>query len=212
MGGLGRVLRRDLIAGLIVIAPVGVTAFVLWWIFELLDSLLGQFLYPLIGVEIPGVGLLALLVLLIVVGWAAQRAVGARVLGWWHAVLERMPLTSGVYSASSRIVRTVFAESPTRPFREVVLVEYPAEGRWAVGFVTAPAPEIVAATVEDGITVFVPTTPNPTSGFLVIVPRSKVVPLEISTEQAFTFILSAGAVRPETELRAGRRNAAEARP
>lgn len=198
-GRLRRALRRDLVAGLIVIAPVGVTAFVLLWIFEWLDGLLGRFLYPAIGVAVPGLGLLALFVLLILVGWAAQRAVGARVLAWWHAVLERIPLTSRVYSASSRIIRTVFEESPTRPFQEVVLVEYPADGRWAVGFVTAPAPEMVRAAVGDAVTVFIPTTPNPTSGFLIIVPRSKIVPLAMTTEQAFTFILSAGAVRPELE-------------
>ena len=81
------------------------TAFVLWWIFEWFDGLLGRFLYPLLGIEIPGVGLLALFVLLILVGWLAQRALGARIVAWWHAVLERLPLTSGVYSASSRIVR-----------------------------------------------------------------------------------------------------------
>jgi uncharacterized membrane protein len=189
-------LRRHLVAGLVVIAPVSITAFVLWWIFQRLDGLLGNIIYPAIGIEIPGLGLLLLLAILLAVGWAAERAVGARVVAWWHTLLERFPLTRRVYTASHRIVRTVFGEEQ-RFFRDVVLVEYPAPGRWSIGFVTASAPAAIRRHVEDGVTVFIPTTPNPTTGFLVIVPRESVVPIPLTLEQAFTFILSAGGVTPD---------------
>ncbi|HSJ05780.1 MAG TPA: DUF502 domain-containing protein, partial [Longimicrobiales bacterium] len=194
----GASVRRHLMAGLIVIAPVTATVFVLWWIFQLLDGLLGRFLYPALGgligrdaVVIPGLGLLVLFLLLVGVGWAAQRAIGSRVVAWWHAIMERLPLTRRIYGAANRIVRTVFGEE-SRPFKKVVLVEYPSAGRWSIGFLSAEAPAAMQGHVPGAVSVFVPTTPNPTSGFLVIVPRNLVVELDITVDAAFTFILSAG--------------------
>lgn len=198
-------LKRHLIAGLIVTAPVGVTAFVLWWIFRLLDGVLGRFFQPLLPFHVPGLGLVTLLLLLIAAGWVAERALGGRMIRWWDRVFERFPLTRGVYGASSRIVRTVF-ERERRPFRQVVLFEYPSEGRWSIGFVAATAPGFVRSALgEEGVTIFMPTTPNPTTGFLVMVPRRSVVPVPLTVEEAFTFILSAGTVSPEriADLEAG---------
>ncbi len=191
-------LKRRLIAGLVVIAPVTITAVVLWWIFQSLDGLLGNFIYPRIGVDIPGLGLLLLLIVLLAVGWLAERAVGARMVGWWHTLLERFPLTRRVYTASNRIVRTVFGEDK-RFFQEVVIVEYPWRGRWSLGFLTSSAPADVSDAVSDGVTVFIPTSPNPTTGYLVVVSRDDVRPLPWTLEQAFTFILSAGGVSPELQ-------------
>lgn len=195
-----KLIRRRLIAGLVVIAPVTITAYVLWWIFQWLDGILGDLIYPAIGIEVPGLGLLLLLLLLLGIGWTAERAVGARVVGWWHGMLERFPLTRRLYSASYRIVRTVFGEDQ-RFFREVVLVEYPGPGRWSLGFITAEAPDLVRERIEDAVTVFIPTTPNPTTGFLVMVARREVVVLPFTLEQAFTYILSAGGVAPENAVR-----------
>lgn len=200
-------LRRHLIAGLIVIAPVTATAFVLWWIFQLLDGLLGRFLYPLLGgfigretFVIPGLGLLVLFLLLLGVGWGAQRAIGSRVVAWWHGVLERLPLTRRIYSAANRIVRTVFGADAARPFKKVVLVRYPSDGRWAIGFLSGTAPGAILQHVPDAVSIFVPTTPNPTTGFLVIVPVGLTIELDMSVDEAFTYILSAGAVTPEQAI------------
>lgn len=200
-------IRRHLIAGLIVIAPVTATAFVLWWIFQLLDGVLGRFLYPALGglagrdtVVIPGLGLLVLFLLLVTIGWAAQRAIGSRIVAWWHAMLERLPLTRRIYSAANRIVRTVFGADSARPFKKVVLVRYPSEGRWAIGFLSGTAPAAILKHQPDAVSVFVPTTPNPTTGFLVIVPADLTVELEMTVDEAFTYILSAGAVTPEQAL------------
>ncbi|MGH7477099.1 MAG: DUF502 domain-containing protein, partial [Longimicrobiales bacterium] len=195
-GGMARAFRRHLIAGLVVIAPVGVTVFVLLWIFQWLDSILGRFLYPTIGRSIPGLGILLLLVLLLVVGWLAERALGARLLALWNGWLERIPFARRVYNASNRIVRTVFT-GQRAAFREVVMIEYPSDGRWQIGFVAADAPGASRSRVgEKAVTVFVPTTPNPTSGWIVVVPRTRVIPLGMSVEEAFTYILSAGSVVP----------------
>jgi uncharacterized membrane protein len=194
-----RSLRRRLFAGLAVIAPVAITIYVLRWIFSWLDNLLGKFIYPHLPdlpFQVRGLGLLVLLLLLLTIGWAAEWAVGRRIVNAWHTTLERFPLTRRLYTASHRIVRTVFGEDQ-RFFREVVLVEYPAPGRWSLGFVTAAAPVAMQGQVGDGVTVFIPTTPNPTTGFLVVVPRSSVTPVSFSIEEAFTFSLSAGGVQPD---------------
>jgi len=203
-GGTARALRRHLIAGLVVIAPVGITAAVLWWIFQRLDGLVGRFLYPVLPFPIPGLGLVLLLAGLVAVGWLAERAVGARLLAGWNALLERVPLARRLYSASSRIVRTILGEEK-RFFRDVVLVEYPGPGRWSLGFITARSPEEIQSRAgEEMITVFIPTTPNPTTGFLVMVARRELMHVRMTTEEAFTYILSAGAVKPDEALAAGR--------
>ena len=196
-------IRRHLVAGLIVIAPVTATAFVLWWIFQVLDGLLGRFLYPALGgllgrdtFVIPGLGLLVLFVLLVGIGFGAQRAIGSRVIAWWHATLERIPLTRRIYTAANRIVRTVFGEE-SRPFKKVVLVEYPSAGRWAIGFLSATAPAQIRTHVPEAFSVFVPTTPNPTTGFLIIVSAEYIREIDMTVDEAFTYILSAGAVAPE---------------
>lgn len=194
-GGVVRALRRHLIAGLVVIAPVGITAWVLWWIFRRLDGVLGRFVEPALGARVPGLGLLLLIVLLVSIGWVAQRAIGARAVAGWHALLERFPLTRRVYGASNRIVRTVFGQD-RRFFKDVVLLEYPTDGRWSLGFLTAEAPGMGWTGMDDGVTVFVPTAPNPSSGWLVIVPRDRVVPVDLTLEEAFTFVVSAGTVTP----------------
>jgi uncharacterized membrane protein len=196
-------IRRHLIAGLIVIAPITATALVLWWIFQVLDGLLGRFLYPalggLLGREtfiIPGLGLLVLFVLLVAIGFAAQRAIGSRIIAWWHATLERIPLTRRIYTAANRIVRTVFG-AESRPFKKVIMVEYPSPGRWAIGFLSAEAPPVIQHHVPGAVSVFVPTTPNPTTGFLIIVPSDLIREIDMTVDEAFTYILSAGSVAPD---------------
>lgn len=201
MSGGGRHIRRRLLAGLVVIAPATVTALVLWWIFQWLDGLLGRFLYPAIGRPIPGLGLLVLVALLLFVGWAAERAIGARLFALWDQFLERLPLARRVYNASNRIVRTLFGGGDRGPFGQVVLVEYPSDGRWAMGFLTGDAPPIVAERVGAVVAVFVPTTPNPTSGWIVLVDRARVRPLAMTVDEALTYILSAGAVGPSMRPR-----------
>jgi uncharacterized membrane protein len=195
--------KRHLIAGLIVIAPITATAFVLWWIFQLLDGLLGRFLYPALGalagrerIVIPGLGLLVLFLLLVGIGAGAQRAIGSRMIAWWHATLEGFPLTRRIYTAANRIVRTVFGEE-SRPFKKVILIEYPSPGRWAIGFLSAPSPPAIRMHVPGSVSVFMPTTPNPTTGFLIIVPESLTRDVDMSVDEAFTYILSAGSVSPD---------------
>jgi uncharacterized membrane protein len=193
-----RALRRHLIAGLIVITPVTVTGFVLWWIFQTVDNLLGRFLYPVLGrAAIPGL-----------VAHAHRYSAGGgldsgagnwlRAIAWGNNLLDRIPVARRIYGAADSIVRTVFSEKE-RPFSAVVLIEYPSPGRWSLGLLAARAPEAAQHGEEDLVTVFIATTPNPTSGVLVIVPRSSVRVLDMSIDEAFTFVLSAGSVTPTSE-------------
>lgn len=196
MNPMGKALRRRLIAGLIVIAPLGVTAYILWWLFRTVDGLLGRHLYGAIGITIPGLGLLLLFAILLVVGWLAERTIGAQVFNWWHGLLDRVPIVSRLYGATRRIIGSVFGGDEKKFFREVVLFEYPSPGQWTLGFVTGRAPRALDDRVEDGITIFLPTAPNPVTGFLIIVPRARTVRLPVTVEEGFTYILSAGAVPP----------------
>ena len=192
----GRLLRRRLIAGLIVITPLGVTAYILWWLFTTLDGILGRSLYDFIGFEIPGLGLVVLVVLLLAVGWIAEATVGSKVVEWWHRVLDRVPIVSRLYGATRRIVGSVFGGEERRFFRSVVLFEYPSPGQWTLGFETGRAPRALENRVEDGVTVFLPTAPNPVTGFLIIVPTARLIRLPVTIEEGFTYVFSAGAVPP----------------
>ncbi len=190
-------LRRYLLTGIVVSAPVGVTAFVLYWIFVRLDSILGRLFGTLAGIRIPGVGIVALLLLLIGIGWLAQQAVGGRLISMAKSWLSRFPLTRTVYSAASQIVESLVVEKE-KFFRGCVLVEYPRAGCWALGFRTRDAPaEMSALVARDLIAVFVPTAPNPTSGVLVFLPRSEVKPLRMTVEDGFKLVLSGGVVLPD---------------
>lgn len=190
-----RSLRRYLLEGLALVGPVGLTVFVLVWIFRRLDGILGRFLYPVLGsYSVPGLGVLGLVILLVFAGWLAEKVLGARLVAKWDELLRKVPVARRVYGGSSRIFRTVLGEG-RYAFREVVLFEYPGPGSWSLGFVTGPAPEELEARFEEeGVTIYMPTAPNPMSGYLLMLPRSRVRPLDVTVEQAFTFVVSAGAV------------------
>ena len=192
---LGR-LRRYLITGLIVIAPIGVTVFVLTWLFDLLDPILGQHLPGIAGRQIPGLGIVALFVILVVVGWFSQRALGRRVLGTWNGWLDRVPVARRVHSASSQIVSSVLQQE--KLFQHCALIEFPRDGSYALVFETAAAPdEVTSAIGESSVSVFLPTSPNPTSGYLLMLPRSRVRRLGMSVEDGLKLVLSAGVARPD---------------
>lgn len=188
--------RRYLLTGVIVIAPVGVTAYVLYWIFVRLDAIVGRFLRGALGVTFPGLGLLALILLLIVVGWAAQQAMGRQAISLGRRFLSRFPLTRSIYNAASQIIETLVGQN-RKFFKACVLIEYPRTGLWSLGFVTSHvADEIVEIAGEQSVAVFVPTAPNPTSGYILFVPVSQVYPLLMTVEEGFRVVLSGGAVIP----------------
>jgi uncharacterized membrane protein len=200
-----RRLRRYLIVGLVVIAPVGLTVYFLVWIFRTLDAILGRPLQAWLGVRVPGLGFLLLALFVLLVGWVVHRAVGRQLLQWWNTALARFPLTGRIYSAVSQIVQSLVS-TDRRVFGRTVLVPYPTMETWAVGFVTHEAPEMLSAAAgEPCVNVFVPTTPNPTSGFLLVVPKRHVRDLSLTVEEAMKLVISAGAVVPGGSGPAARR-------
>lgn len=190
-------LRRYLVTGLVVIAPIGVTVYVLNWLFVRLDPIIGRYLPPVGGVQPRGLGLLALLALLVVVGWASQRAMGRRVLHAWNRFAGRVPIARRLYGASSQVFEAVLTREE-RLFRHCALIEYPSPGSHTLVFETAEAPaEMQTVIGEPAVSVFLPTVPNPASGFLLVLPRHRVRRLDMTVEEGFKMIFSAGMAVPD---------------
>lgn len=192
-------LRRYLITGLIVIAPVFVTLVVLLWLFNTLDDILGRYLRDVVGRRLPGLGLVALVLLLLLIGWASQRALGQRLVGTWNRLMSRLPIVRKIYNASSQIVQSVL-ERDEKLFQACALIEYPTPGSYSLVFVTAGAPGQVNEILgEPAVSVFLPTVPNPTTGYLLLLPARRVRVLDISVEEGFKMVLSAGVTVPRHE-------------
>lgn len=191
-----RRLRRYFLTGLVVLAPVGLTIGVLVWTFRFLDGILGGPMQNTLGFRVPGMGFVLLGALVVAIGWVVQQAAGRQLLHWWNQALSRFPLTGRIYDAASQIVQSIIGERK-RIFQRPVLIPYPTDGLWAVAFVTSESPVLFAEMLgEPCVNVFVPTTPNPTSGFMLIVPSHRVRPLNVSIDEAMKLVISAGAVNP----------------
>jgi len=189
-----RRLRRYLLEGLALLVPIGATLWILTWLFRRLDGILAPWIEQVAGRPVPGLGILALAILLITIGWLTERTLGRRLAQLWEATIERVPLVRPIYRGSRRIVESVVGQE-SRAFQEAVLFEYPSPGTWAVGFVTGAAPRSTQPHVEGpAVTIFLPTAPNPMSGFLLIIPRSRTHPLNVPPDEALTYVLSMGAV------------------
>lgn len=195
-------LKRYMIAGLLVWVPLGVTFVVLRVIIDLMDRsllLLPPAYRPeaLLGVRIPGLGVLLTLALLLVTGFLVANFLGRRLVAIWEALLAWIPLVGTIYSGVKKVSETVLTDQGLA-FRKVLLIEYPRRDLWCLAFLTSQQlGEVRAKTGKDVVCVFVPTTPNPTSGFLILVPRDDVVELEMSVDEAISMIISLGVVVPD---------------
>ncbi len=204
-------LKRSFLAGLLVVVPLGMTIVVVRWIIGLMDGLLMRFLperfWPeaVFGFPVPGVGLIATLLLILLVGILATNYFGRSVLGFSERVMGQIPLVKGIYGLFKQVADTVL-NSEREGFRKVVLIEYPRKGIWSVGFVTGVSQgEVQTLTARRMINVFVPTTPNPTSGYYILVPEEDATVLSMTTEEAFKLIISGGMVTPPQRVRRTRR-------
>lgn len=200
-------LRTSFLAGLIVIAPIGLTAWLIWSAVSAIDDfvipMIPEQLLPDSNVarELHGIGVILALFLVTLVGWLAKGFVGRTLISYWEDLLRRLPVVRSIYAGAKQIAETVLTESDGN-FRATCLVEYPRKGVWAVGFVASSARGELAehSKNEDALmTVFVPTTPNPTSGFLLYVPRSAVVELDMPLEAGAKLIISAGLVYSDSK-------------
>lgn len=198
----GRI-RGYLFAGILVTAPISLTIYLTYLFLNFIDSnvakILPQDLYAAVygGTMIPGVGLLIALTFFIVIGWLATNFLGRMFINASEYLVDRMPVIRTLYGALKQIFETVMA-SKSNAFREVVMLEYPRQGIWSLGFVTGVTEgEVQQLTVDEVINVFVPTTPNPTSGFLLFVPKSDLRYLEMSVEDGIKMVVTAGIITPD---------------
>lgn len=193
--------RKWLFAGLLVLAPLGITVWVLEWVISTLDQtlhILPAAWQPdqLLGLHVPGLGVLFALAVVLLIGALTSNYVGNQLLHWWNAMLHRIPVVRSIYSGVKQVSDTLFSEKGNA-FRQAVLVQWPHEGMWTVGFVTGtPGGDLVRHLPEDCLSVFVPTTPNPTGGYFVMLKKSDCIVLDISVDEALTYVISMGVIVP----------------
>ena len=209
-------LRGNFLAGLIIIAPIGLTAYLIWtvvgwivgWVWPFIPdsfqptALINRYLRPEgadpIHIDVRGVGVVVFLIFTIMVGWIGKGFLGRSILRWAEGIVMRMPVVRSIYNGVKQIAETVFTQRD-QSFEKACLVEYPRRGIWAVAFMSIDAKGEVFEKLSDGremATVFLPTTPNPTSGFLLFVPKEDIKELEMSVEDAAKLVISAGLVYP----------------
>lgn len=194
-------LKTIFLAGLAVSVPIGLTIYILFFLIDLMDGLLRVIpaaVHPetLLGVRIPGLGAIATVALVFLAGLVTTSYAGARFFRFTETLVERIPLVRGIYQAIKQIVQTMVSKEG-QSFKRVVLVEFPRQGLYTVAFVTGSVTgELRRKTGERGISIFVPTTPNPTSGYYMIVSEDCVTDLEMSVEEAFKLIISGGMLAP----------------
>lgn len=204
-------LRRYFVAGILAFAPLGITIWAIAWIIQKLDNLLLPSLLGLFyaGVDdaprLPFVGALFTLVVIILMGVIARHFFGHEFVRAWERLLSRVPVARNIYGGVKQLFEAIFLRSHQSRFRRVVLIEYPRKGIYALAFTTGPVHGPIARATETGgpmINCFLPTTPNPTSGFYLVVPEAEIREVDLSVEEAFKLIMSAGLVAPDEPLAA----------
>ncbi len=195
-------IKRYLITGLIIWLPLTITLWVLFMVLDVADFtllLLPESLRPraLFNMDLPGSGLLLALAVVFVTGLLTANFVGQRLVHWWEKLLARIPVVSSIYSSVKQVSDTLFSPSGNA-FRKALLIEYPRKGAWTIAFLTGtPSASIARHLPLDHVSVYVPTTPNPTSGFFLMLPKNEVVELDLSVDAALKYIISMGVVAPK---------------
>jgi uncharacterized membrane protein len=196
-------LRNYFLTGLVVAGPVAVTAWLIWWFVTWVDNLVRPVIpvayrpETYLPVNIPGLGLIIVLLALTLLGFLTANLVGSRLVSFGESLLSRMPIVRPIYRTTKQIFQTLFSASESS-FRNVGLVEFPAPGMWSLVFLTQPPSAQISAHLpaSEHVSAFLPCTPNPTTGFFFYVPRRDVIDLDITVEQAMTLLISAGIMQP----------------
>ncbi len=204
-GGLGRKVRAYFITGLLVVIPLGLTYFIIKLLFLAIDDILSDrvsiFILQQFGVrlgerQIPGIGIVTLLLIILITGIIARNYVGRKIVDLGERTVQRIPLINRVYGATKQLSQAFFS-AKREVFKKPILFEYPRKGIYSIGFYTQDTRGPVQTALEDDVvSIFLPTTPNPTSGFLLFVPKSDIVDLDLTIEEALKLIISGGAIVP----------------
>ena len=194
-------MKKYFITGLLIWIPLTITLMVLAWIVGTLDQiipLLPQEIQPkqLLGFDLPGLGVLMSLGIVLSTGLVAANVLGQKLVQVWEALLSRIPVVKSIYSSVKQVSDTLFSSSG-QAFRQALLVQYPHQGSWTIAFLTGrPGGDAARHLSEDFVSVYVPTTPNPTSGFFLMMPKADVIELDMSVDEALKYIISMGVVAP----------------
>ncbi len=202
--GLFSSVRANFLTGIIVVAPVFLTAYLIWWFVGVIDSWVLPLVpdryqpRPYLGINVKGYGVIVFLIFTVFVGALAKGFLGRSILGYGERFVDRMPVIRSIYNGLKQIAETVLSQS-NNSFEHACLVEYPRKGIWAVAFVSTQTKGEVLEKVPGNksyLSIFLPTTPNPTSGFLLFLPKSDVIILDMDVEEAAKLVISAGLVSP----------------
>ncbi len=189
-------LRTYFLTGLFITIPLVVTILLLIWAFNQTDAILGGLIYRIFKIRIMGLGLVTLIVLITLIGLLAHNYLGRKLIAFGENILHRIPVLSKVYGTAKQITETL-TKADKNSFRQVVLVEYPRKGIYSPGFLISEVPaNINAQTGKKLISIFIPTPPNPVTGFLIFVPEEDITILDMSIEEGFKLIITAGVVQP----------------
>jgi uncharacterized membrane protein len=195
-------MRKYFVTGLLILVPLAITI----WVLNLIISTMDQSLLLLperwrpeavFGFHIPGLGTILTLLVIFLTGLATRNFVGKRIVWAWEALLTRIPVVRSIYSSVKQVSDTLFSSSGNA-FRKALLVQYPREGSWTIGFLTGvPGGDVRNHLPGDYVSLYIPTTPNPTSGFFLMVPRADTIELDMNVDEALKYIVSMGVVAPE---------------
>lgn len=194
-------IKRYFITGLLIWVPLAITTWVLVLIVGAMDQslrLLPEAIHPrtVLGFDIPGVGAVLTLLIIFFTGLLAANFIGQRLVAWWELLLARIPVVNSIYHSVKQVSDTLFSSSGNA-FRKALLIEYPRRGSWTIAFLTGqPGGEVLRHLDGEHVSVYVPTTPNPTSGFFLMLPRTEVIELDMSVDTALKYVISMGVVAP----------------
>jgi len=181
-------IERWFLSGIAIVLPVAVTIFILVWLFNLLDGIFRKLISKYFSIDIPGLGLAILILLIFIIGIFTSNFIGNKITGWFEKIISKIPLIKTVYNPIRKITAGLSSEK-TETFQKVVLVDFPQEGRKSIGFITNSNFTFEG---EDKVSVFIPTTPNPTNGFLVIVDRKDIQVLNMTVNEGLNAVVSIG--------------------
>ncbi|MCX8094320.1 MAG: DUF502 domain-containing protein [Candidatus Goldbacteria bacterium] len=194
-------ITSQFIAGLVVILPLVVSIVIIIFLLDKLDSILGPFVAGYLGIDVPGLGLISLLVAIWFIGLIATNYIGKKIISLYESILHKIPIVNTIFGGLKQISDTIFSHN-NQSFKQVVAINFPFYGVYVIGFITS-SKELKSnmKSKEKVIQIFVPTAPNPTSGFLMLVPVKNVIPLKISVEEALKIVISMGVVQPKEYIK-----------
>jgi uncharacterized membrane protein len=204
-------IKSILLTGFAAMIPVGVTLYIIAFLIRTMDNLVKIIPHrfqpdELLGFHIPGLGIIITLILIFIIGLVTKSYLGRKAVSLGEWIVDKIPFVSGIYKGVKQLVDAIFSDKH-RSFRKAVLIEYPRRGLYSIAFVTGDSQgEVQEKTTEKHINLFVPTTPNPTSGFYIMIPENDVIPLDMSVEEAFSLIISGGIISPNNNKKNGKNN------